>query len=177
MLLAPGQGRNAESTVPPQRVRCRQPRAHRPSSQPQTKGRSQGTRSPPAIASPARQSQTCPLSPPQPTALPGMQTASHFEKTSSKQDARLALREAAAAAAPPASKRVAPAGGFQQGAHRPPPPRPCGTASRLLPRAGRGCSGMGWGRGLLPREGASPQPGCSPLAAVCMQGVGSTLTQ
>lgn len=60
-------------------------------------------------------------------------------------------------------------------------PRPCGTASlagSLLPRGPEALLGAGmWGGGLLAREGVSPQPGCSPLAAVCMQGVKSTLTQ
>lgn len=47
------------------------------------------------------------------------------------------------------------------------------TASLVTGGASRG---WGVGRGLLARGAVSPQPERSPLAAVCMQGVKSTLT-
>lgn len=66
--------------------------------------------------------------------------------------------------------------------HMGPPPSPSlrHSISRWLAAPpGPGGASWGWdvGRGLLAREGASPQPGCSPLAAVGMQGLRSALTQ
>lgn len=160
-----------------------QPRAHSPSSQPQSKGQSQATCSPPATAFPARQSQSCPLSLLQPTSL-----ASHANSLALSQNLQRAgctafLREAAVAMYPPSCLKAGhPGWQIAARVHFGPPPSPSlrhSISCWLTASPATGGASRGWdvGRGLLAREGVSPQPGCSPLAAVCMQGVKSTLTQ
>lgn len=122
-----------------------------------TEGRPQATRSPPT---PSQANPELPLSPcrvcKQPCVWGNLQPAG----------CTALYGDGAAAACPPPCPAAAAWAG-RAAAQLCPIPSLQGSISRPFPRARRGSQGLG--------RGLAPQPGCSPLAAGCMQGSGRHL--